>query len=127
VTATYVSAVLASGSAISLTTITPANIAAVTLPAGDWDVAGVVDYSLSSASTTDFTSGTSATSATFVGQDTSINLPLVLTTTTDLLGHTAPVTRYSLSLTTTIYLIAEAAFSAGSVSAYGTLRARRMG
>ena len=88
---------------------------------------GVVDYALSGATTSDFQSGASATAATFGAQDTSVNLPLIATALSDTFGQAVPTTRFSLSLTSTVYLIAEATFSAGAVSAYGTLRARKMG
>ena len=120
------SANLASGSATALTTTTPKNVTSVSLTAGDWDVTGVVDYTLTGTTSTKFQAGSSATSATFGAQDTSVNVPLILTTVTDTYGQVIPTTRFSLASTTTVYLVAQATFSAGTVAAYGTIRARRI-
>jgi hypothetical protein len=121
-----ISGVLTSGSAVSLTNATPANITSISLTAGDWDINGVIDYVPTGATTSDFISGSSSTSATFGGQDTSVGLPLVSTALSTTLGHPIPTTRFSLSTTTTIYLVGQANFSVGTAAAYGTIRARRM-
>lgn len=122
----YIEGVLASGSATGLTTATAKNVTSISLTAGDWDVTGVVDYVLTAATATDFKSGSSSTSATFGGQDSSVNMPLIVTLLSDTYGQMIPVQRFSLASTTTVYLVAQATFSAGTVDAYGTIRARRV-
>lgn len=122
----YVESVIASGSAVSLTDTTAKTVTSISLTAGDWDVTGVVDYVLTGATATHFKSGSSSTSATFGAQDTFVDLPLITTTLSDTLGHIIPTTRFSLASTTTVYLVGQATFSAGTVDAYGTIRARRM-
>lgn len=122
----YATGTLASGSATGLTTATPKNVTSVSLTAGDWDVTGVIDYVLGAATCTHFKSGSSSTSATFGGQDSFADMPLITTLLSDTFGHVLPTQRFSLSATTTVYLVAQATFSAGTVDAYGTIRARRV-
>jgi len=122
------------GSAVSLVTATAKNVVTLSLTAGDWDLRSQVDFSLSSATTSLFQAGASLTTNTLPGQaggsglgtDALHSLPLILTTstTTTTLGS-VPV-RLSISATTTLYLVALATFSAGSVTAYGTISARRV-
>jgi hypothetical protein len=61
-----------------------------------------------------------------IGTDPLVRIPLILSTATTDYGQTLPPVRVSLAATTTIYLVCEATFAAGSVSAFGTIRARRM-
>lgn len=122
----YIYSDLGSGSAVSLTTGTTATITSISLTAGDWDVTGVVNFTASGATTTSFRLGSSSTAATFDGENTYLNVPLITTGLSDIFSQNIPVTRYSLSTTTTVYLVARAAFSAGSVNGYGIIRARRV-
>jgi hypothetical protein len=128
-------ATVAVGSAVALTTATPANVTSISLTAGDWDVDAQVDHN--AAATTSITLlqiGISATSATLPTQAGGSGIgtdPLaiwrqaaavpggVLTT------RVGPV-RVSLSATTTIFLVAQDTFTVSTMSAYGTLRARRV-
>lgn len=114
------------GTPVSLTTATVADIASISLTAGDWDVNGAVDFILTGATTTDWTLGISATTATLGAQDTYSKAPIVLTVHTDNYADVTPTVRISLAATTTIYLVASAAFSAGTVDAAGRITARRM-
>lgn len=121
----YVESVIAAGSAVSLTTATAANVTSISLTAGDWDVSSLVHFSMS---------GTTATVFAFGPHTVSANLPATdyvgdlrsLTGITDTLRLAGQVQRFSLSGTTTIYLVAQSSFSAGTVAAYGTIRARRV-
>lgn len=122
----YIQSVVASGSAVALSTGTTANVTSISLTAGDWDVTGVVDYAMTGATATNFLHGTSTTSATLGGQDSYAQKPFAFAGSNATLGDNAPLVRLSLSGTTTVYLVAQAAFSGGSVDAYGTIRARRV-
>jgi hypothetical protein len=122
----YVESVIASGSAVSLSNATAANIASISLTAGDWDVTGVLDFVLTGATSTDYKAGVSATSATFGGQDSFVNFPFLTTLLSDTLGLMLPAVRFSLTTTTTAFLVAQATFSAGTTAGYGTIRARRV-
>lgn len=120
------------GSAVALTTATSANVTSVSLTAGDWDIWGVIDYALSAASSSIQQAGLSLVSATLAGQAGGSGLgpdpndisPFSTTTVTGTLSL-APLTTLLISATTTLFLVANATFSAGTISAYGTLTARR--
>jgi hypothetical protein len=115
----------------TLTTGTPANITAKALAAGTWLVWGAVDFALTSATTSEFRTGISTTSATLptqpggagVGPDALSVLPLVTTLLSDVLTDGAGPTIVTLASPTTVFLVAQAAFSAGSMTAFGTLSA----
>jgi hypothetical protein len=129
-----ITATVASGSAVSLTTDTTANVTSISLTAGDWDVSGQVDYVLTGATSTLQQMGISLTSATLpsqaggsgLGTDPLRSSLLQTTTITGTMNLPVGPVRVSLSATTTVYLVAQASFSAGTTTAYGTIRARRM-
>ncbi len=125
----YVSADVAAGSAVALTSGTPANVTSISLSAGDWDVSGTVAFAPAGTTTT-----TSCTAA--IGTSSA---------TVPTLSDTAPVAidnaslgaglgrnlstgtaRLSLSTTTTVYLVAESTFATSTSAAYGFIRARRV-
>lgn len=121
---------IASGSAISLSNSTTANITSISLTAGDWNVWGnvvVVGAGGSVASVIDATiSSTSATLSTApnggcynqIRSNTTADVSYVLPTGTF---------RVSLASTTTYYLVVQAGFSVfGSATAYGYIGARRV-
>lgn len=122
----YVESLVASGSAVSLTTATAANVTSISLTAGDWDVQGIVNYSTSSATVTGESAGISSTSATLPtdGSEGYSGVQLITTSTTDSITLTRK--RMSLSGTTTVYLIGKSTFSVGTVGAFGTINARRV-
>lgn len=123
----YISSSVASGAAVPLTTGMAADITAIALTAGDWDVRGSVNY-VSGGSTvvtviTGWTSTTSATAPTFPngggeggwnGSVTGAALIVAIGTQ-----------RLSLSTATTVYLSTEATFSTSTLTAYGFIGARR--
>ena len=79
-------------------------------------------------SITILTQGISQTSATIGGQDTFtriIGAAFVPTASNDV-GIAIRGQRISLTSTTTIYLVANATFSISTLSAYGTIEARRI-
>jgi len=114
------------GGGVSLTNIVAANIASISLPPGDWDVSGVVQF-------------TPAASTVMTGQFVSINTVSATTAglgaTTSIIGNVpagsgstqtpSPVVRISVLVTTTVYLVAVAAFSVSTLTAGGVIRARR--
>lgn len=122
----YITATVASGSAVSLTTATTATVTSISLTAGDWDVWGVVDFTAGSGTvTTYFQSGSSAVAATLGGQDTFVTDALAIATNSVDQSQCIPTSRRSLSATTTIYLVAKAGFSVSTLVAYGSIFARR--
>ena len=130
----YVSSTVSSGSAVSLSNGTSANVTSISLTAGDWDICGVVDYALTGLTATIFKSAISLTSNTLstqtggsgLGTDPLVTVPLLTTILSGTYSQNITPVRLSIASTTTIYLVANCTFSLGSVAAYGTIRARRM-
>ncbi len=127
----YVSSAVASGSAVSLTTATTASVTSISLTAGDWDVTGLVEYIASSATVAanaPIYAGIGSTSAGLTDAQYSLLRAGAMTTASYSPWNTidTPVVRFSLTSTTTIYLHAQATFTAGTMTAYGTIRARRV-
>lgn len=125
-----VSSLVASGSAVSLTTATPANITSISLTAGDWDVQANVNV-LGASTTTAAAAlqqvGISTTSATLPTDGSQVIVAVPVATTTSFnTGASIPRVRINVSITTTVYLVAEATFTAGTVTAYGGITARRV-
>lgn len=123
----YVSSTVASGSAVSLTTATPANVTSISLTAGDWDVRGVLGFVLNAATTVAYLGGSSSsTSATLGGLGTEAYFPGSGATLSTGPQIALPVVRFSLSSTTTVYLVAQASFGVNTASAFGAINARRV-
>lgn len=111
-------------SGVSLTNNVIANITSISLTAGDWDVSGTISYSPAATTTvTGLAGGVSQTSATFDTQTFSYNWTFATGTVQTV---TAPVARYSLSTTTTIYMVARSSFGTSTMTAGGFIRARRV-
>jgi hypothetical protein len=121
-----VQSLVAVGSAVSLTTATPANVANISLTAGDWDVEAQASFTASSATQTAAEAGISATSATLPTDGSEVYTGLQTTTTTDKNTVTMARKRVNITVTTAIYLVAQATFSAGSIGAFGAITARRV-
>jgi hypothetical protein len=115
----------------ALTTATPANVTSKSLAAGTYLVWGVIDFALTGATTSEFRGGLSVVSATLptqaggsgIGPDGLAVLPLVTTLLSDVLTDNVGPTIVTLGSTTTVFLVAQASFSAGSMTAFGTLSA----
>lgn len=116
---------------VALTTATPANVTSKSLVAGTYLMWGIVDFALTGATTSEFRVGLSVVSATLptqpggagIGPDALSILPLVTTLLSDTLTENAGPTIVTLGSTTTVFLVAQATFSAGSMTAFGTLNA----
>lgn len=115
----------APGSAVALTSNTVANITSITLPPGDWDVSGVIDFVCSGATISHFDAGISTVSATLGAQDTYVSPYTAVAGLTATVSWLTPPVRLSLAATTTVYLVGSMTIGAGSATAYGTIRARR--
>lgn len=119
--------VTSSGSSVPITTNVAANIASISLTAGDWDVTGLVLFKPSSATTGQLQAGVSTASATYdatVGRYATVQY-----SSAAISGNSTfilPTTRYSLAATTTVYMVASSLFSGGTMSVDGIIRARRV-
>lgn len=105
----------ATSGAVPLTPSAPANVVSVNLTAGDWDIQGNVGFAAGSGTHSFFGAGIG-------GLDTfsSATFPSVALN----IGITTATRRYNVTATTTVWVVAEAAFT-GTVSATGAIRARR--
>lgn len=121
-----VASVIPLASAVSLATATAANVTSISLTAGDWDVTGCVSFSATSATRTATSAGISTSPGTVPNDGSESYEGIQTTTATE--KDSAPIARTRVSITsaTTIYLVASATFSAGAVSAFGNLTARRV-
>ena len=123
-------------SAVSLTTATPANVTSMPLSAGSYLVWGQLNATLTGATLTALVASLSLTSGALAAQNgqTSNNgvrlfpEPIAqqvtcLTTATGTSSIDVGVTLLTVppGVTATLYLVGQAAFSAGSVAAYGSL------
>jgi hypothetical protein len=122
----YVESKVASGSPVSLTTATAANITSISLTAGDWDVEGNISIAGASATYTQGVGSIGTTSATLATDGTEVysGAQFTLLSVTD--GVTIPRKRINVSATSTVYLVAKATFSAGTMGGYGSINARRV-
>ena len=117
------------GSAISLTSTISETITSISLTAGDWEVWGNIGFipATGTISTsykgsigqTNNTLNTSPNGGAYFEQN--ITFPASVTQT-----FSAGKTRINISSTTTIYLVAQSTFSVSTLTAYGSITARRM-
>ena len=127
----FLSSVVLTASAVPITTITATNITSVSLTAGDWDVWGTM--------WTKPAAGTITTTAAVAVSQTSATLPTtpaiggsfqqirgLATAATEVCILGTGTTRISLAATTTIYLVGFIEFTTSTMSAYGSLCARRV-
>jgi hypothetical protein len=127
----YLSATLASGSAVTLTNNTAATITSITLTPGDWDVKGSCGYASTSASTS-ITRSLCSLSLVNNGLDVTpgrfYDLAFPAFSPPAGAGHTIQVApeRFSVASSTPVYLIAFSAFTVAGNTAYGKISARRM-
>jgi len=126
-----ITSTIVTGSSISLTSVTSANVTSIALSAGDWDVDGRVCFTLASTTTMGYLSGgintvsatlpvNNAGVATLVGAGTNA----VTDVTVDPSLSISRV-RVSIAAPTTVYLVARAKFATSTCKAYGAIYARR--
>jgi hypothetical protein len=125
----YISSTVLNPAAVPLTTGIQTNITSISLTAGDWDVWGNVGLVQPSDTIIGFayvaTNSVSATLPTPPGNGGSTTY----TPGSTLAGTAlipAGVARFSLAVTTTIYLVTEVNFTVDTCSAYGFIGARRV-
>lgn len=121
---------VAVGSAIALTTATPANVTSISLTPGIWDVSGLIMYHNITASTITAGQNCSISTTTATLGTTGDNNALAQWLSASLAQGDAvvslPAYRLSLTTTTSAFLVAQTSFSAGTMSAYGRISATRV-
>lgn len=108
------------GAGTSITSGVNTNITSISLTAGQWLVFGVTTFAPSGATTTSQACGTSNASASF-GDSNNLRI-----STTASLSMPTPINFYSLSATSTIYLVAAAGFTGGTLISGGSIYAIRI-
>jgi hypothetical protein len=126
----YITSNVAAASATSLVTNTPKNITSISLTAGDWNVHGNITFLMATTTAiNDLVSWTSTTSAT-LPDASKLNAVAYNSAATWAAGAAtgveAPFLRVSVSGTTTVYLSAQATFGVSTLTACGTIHARRV-
>ena len=117
--------VSATASSVALTTATAVNATSISLTAGDWDVSGGFSITDTSSNMNNGVCGWSTTSATFGPNGTYAQVggsSLAINS----YSNSVPMGRLNLTSTTTVYMVCEALFSSGIVSAGGIIQARRV-
>jgi len=112
----------------SISNLVAANATSVSLTPGDWDIEGTVNYSLGAGATcTFYTASVGLTSATLVGLGGS-NMVTGVSWNNGLGSITlaSPTVRVSITSTSTVYCVADAAFTGGTCTVNGSIRARRV-
>lgn len=117
------------GAAVSLVTATAKTVTSIPLTAGDWDVHGIAVF---------VTAGSTTISQLVAALNTTTNafpaLPgvdgYVFNNSTYTTGSNnsfgTGVARFSLAAPTNVYLVVQAVFAVSTMTAYGTLSARRV-
>ena len=130
----FVTSTVPVGSAVSLTTATVSNMTSISLTAGDWDLNIQTNFNITGGTVVDVRMGASPTSAVIatqaangvVGTDALVISPLGLAGATGVYTLGSVDCRISTSSTVTIFATALSNFSVGTVSVFGTIRARRV-
>jgi hypothetical protein len=118
--------VTATGTAVSLTSATPANCTSISLSAGDWDVWGNIIFTAAGSTIIgNVNAAINTTSATFPASPFQSPLTGVTFAAGAAVTIGIPINRESLSSTTTAFLVAQSAFTVSTETATCILEARR--
>ncbi len=119
--------ITANGTGVSVTNNSAVNLASINLTAGVWDVTGMGVF-IGNITGTSYRIGINNVSATLPGSDgiNQLSTPTSPTTASDS-GLCICPQRYTLSGNSTIYLVAFALISAGTMTANGVITATRVG
>ena len=126
-----ISSLVPTGSGVSIASSgSPVNMSSISLTAGDWDVQGSVNFVAGSATIVagalhEVGFNTTTAALPVDGSEVYVNAP-VLTTTSANFGTSVQRKVYNVSSTTTVYLVANGTFTAGTEKVYGTITARRI-
>jgi hypothetical protein len=123
----YVVSAVASGSGVSLVTSTAKTVTSISLTAGDWDVSGLIGFL--PAATTSITALLGCASTTTDTNDLTNSVAHRCSATVPaavVWQIPTQTTRLSLASTTTVYLVAVAVFTISTITAHGTIHARRV-
>jgi hypothetical protein len=120
----YISSTVVTGSAVTINYGgSGVPVTSISLTAGDWDVTGWVGYHVGAASVVTYLiQGISTSNSSITGETSNVFGGTASTTPQILI----PIQRVSIASTTTIYLSSATGGSGTALTAYGTIRARRI-
>jgi len=121
----FVSSVIADASAVSISSATNTNLTTISLTAGDWDVWGNVNFGTVTVGSSFMAAWISSTSAALPDNSLFSGLNSATGTIGSQSGITAPLVRFSLAGTTTIYISARINLTGGTANMCGGIYARR--
>lgn len=124
----YIESVILQSSAVTFTNTVVRDLTSISLTAGDWDVWGNITYpTVGGSAPSQLTAWISSTSATII--DSSVTGQIALTVAGGVLAAgnciIAPMRRFSLSSTTTIYISGVSVATSGDATGCGGIYARR--
>jgi hypothetical protein len=125
----YISGTLAQASAISLTTVTEADITSIILTAGDWDVSGFVAFTAAPTTTGSLLYGwinTVSVTSPVIGAGNNYCGGSIDFTGSQSRWWCMGPQRISIASTTTVYLGAYSQFTTSTMEAWGHISARRV-
>jgi hypothetical protein len=122
--------VSSTATAVAITSNTATNVTSISLTAGDWEVTGLMGTAPAGSTTQSAVyAGPSTTSAAFQTLSGSfLNLAgsAAPVSAGGVVQVPLPVTRFSLSATTTVFMVASVTYSVSTLTVNGLLRARRV-
>jgi hypothetical protein len=120
----YVSSTVLTGSAVTINYGgSGVPVTSISLTAGDWDVTGWVGYNIGAGSVVTYLIQGTSTSNTLINGESSNVFNQIASTGPQI---PIPIQRFSIASTTTIYLSSATGGSGTALTAYGTIRARRI-
>ncbi len=122
----FTNAVLAIGSALSMSTTITTNILTLTLTAGDWDVQANANFNEGAATAALTIAGISTNSVTLPTDGSEAYGGFGGTAITSTYSVTLPRKRINVSAPMTVYVVAQVTFSTGTVTGFGSITARRV-
>tara|TARA_R110000868_G_scaffold322714_1_gene583668 strand:+ start:1142 stop:3052 length:1911 start_codon:yes stop_codon:yes gene_type:complete len=116
------------GASVALVTATAATVTSISLTPGDWDVAASVGFTGGATSVLSFIVGAISTTTNTLPSSYTDRVQEVYPAAfspfaTSSIGFAVPSVRISVSVTTTVYLVAYASFTTSTCSAFGRLNA----
>lgn len=112
------------GTGTALTTATPISIASLALPAGDWEVYGVVQF-VSTGNMNGYTAGVTTSTSAYLAFQTQTKSAVAFNASATVIRE-VPVQKVRTTAGVTVYMRADSTFSSGTVTATAYIRATRV-
>jgi hypothetical protein len=112
---------VASGSGVSLTSGTPANVTSISLTAGDWLVFGAVDFNIGGTTTITYIAGSANTTSATLNSGNFFVVTAPGGASSTVAGAAIPTIRLNLNSTTTVFLTTTSLFASSTLAAFGNI------